>query len=1085
MSNSSKNKSNKGTDNDLLSLKKVLAKVLAIDIDDIKLSTDESCKNVNKLLETIALQLDKKNDTLIHLEHIARIGNWEHIINSNVIKCSKESFKIFGVDELYDRGDEVTVSDFFNLINKNDAAIVNQILSSAIENSRDFKLSHRLKDDESKFIEIRGSFEVDDDDNAIRIFGTVQDVTELTVTKDNLILENQELETKFSQRTRDLQRAYRNLEEDMARREQAMIKDRYISSIVENSALAIISISTKGFVKSWNKASSKMYGYHEDEITDQHITKLIPEEKLEEFEQIMDTVLDGKKIDILETKRLRKDGKIIDVILNISPVKNHLNEVVDISIIARDVTELKSLKLNEKINRTLYDTMNEGVLMVNDENTITFANDFMCSMLGYSSVELINKNVLELLDKNYDKRQIDNITESRRKGKSSKQEFQMITKKGDKIWVLASISPTYDEYGKINGSIGLHTNITDRKEMEQELNAIADISEENPNPVFRYSVADKTLLYSNSASKKTQNFFDDDKHQILKKQWVKEINEIYKNGALEKRELKVGEKTYMCTIVPIPEKEYVNMYVLDITAVKKAEEEIRRLSFVLSKTENSVIITNSNGVIQWVNEGFEKLTGYSADEVIKTNGEILRKGRKTGINSNSPYYRKLVSSKQSLSYESKNYKKSGEVFWTITTLTPILNEVDKVESIIAIDTDITEKKKAEQEMLRAKQLAEESARAKELFLANMSHEIRTPMNAIMGIVQLLRNTKINPEQVEYLNSMNFASNHLLRIINDILDLSKIESGKMSLEKIPFSLNEVINNLFNSIGYKASEKNIELIKKIHLDIPEIIVGDPVRLNQILINLISNSIKFTEKGHIKLEISLDKLTKNNASIVFEISDTGIGISEDKQDKIFSEFEQANKETTRLYGGTGLGLSIVKRLIELQHGSIKLESKEGEGTKISFTISFALNEKRPKQEIQTELKSNNLNLEHTKILLVEDNKLNQMVASKFLEEINGKVTIANNGQECVDILDHEHYDLVLMDIQMPQMDGYTATKYIRTKLKGESKKVPILAMTAHAIGGEKEKCINVGMNDYITKPLDRAALKQKIYNLLNPKS
>ena len=405
----------------------------------------------------------------------------------------------------------------------------------------------------------------------------------------------------------------------------------------------------------------------------------------------------------------------------------------------------------------------------------------------------------------------------------------------------------------------------------------------------------------------------------------------------------------------------------------------------------------------------------------------------------------------------------------------------EVESVVVIESDITTQKKAEQEILYAKRMAEESSRAKELFLANMSHEIRTPMNAIMGIVQLLQDMDLNQEQRQYLHSLQFAGETLLYIINDILDLSKIASGKMNIEKIGFNLNALVDDLVHAMEPKAKEKNILLISEVQKNIPANLIGDPVRLNQILTNLVGNALKFTEKGQIKLDVKEKGKADGKTTLIFEVEDTGIGIAKEKQELIFAPFEQAQKETSRKYGGTGLGLSIVKRLVELQGGTVSLVSEPGKGSKFSIELSFPISEKVIVDQKKDIAPVQTSDLTGKEILLVEDNVLNQMVAEKFLKSLGLKIEIANNGAEAVKMLRQNHFNLVLMDIQMPEMDGYEATRYIRHNFEDEKKDIPILAMTAHAFQDEEAKCRQAGMDDYISKPLNRNVLIDKVRHLL----
>jgi len=388
-------------------------------------------------------------------------------------------------------------------------------------------------------------------------------------------------------------------------------------------------------------------------------------------------------------------------------------------------------------------------------------------------------------------------------------------------------------------------------------------------------------------------------------------------------------------------------------------------------------------------------------------------------------------------------------------------------------------KKGNEALQIAKERAEQSERYEQQFLANMSHEIRTPMNAVMGMTNLLINKNPREDQLNYLDGIKKSSDNLLYIINDILDLSKIESGKIELEQIDFSLYDVINQVKQTLNHKAEEKGLFLITEIDSRIPDVVIGDPVRLNQILINLAGNAIKFTEKGSVSIDVRCqvsdvrgvksEQLTVNNTSALkFSIVDTGIGIPKDKLQTVFESFKQAHSSDTRKYGGTGLGLSISKQFVELMGGTISLESEEGSGTTFSFVVNLAEGsaEKIKAQKSPEQIDGSILN--GLKILLSDDNEYNRTVARDSLMSI-ADVTIkeAVNGKEVIELLKKEEFDVVLMDVQMPIMDGYEAAQYIREHLDSPNNKVPVIALTASVIKSDLDKCREAGMNDYVPKP------------------
>lgn len=530
-------------------------------------------------------------------------------------------------------------------------------------------------------------------------------------------------------------------------------------------------------------------------------------------------------------------------------------------------------------------------------------------------------------------------------------------------------------------------------------------------------------------------------------------------------------------------------------------ENARLLEATVVNANDGVVITNAdleNGPeIIYVNDAITEISGYMADELIGKTPHIFQ-GENTDRETLDVLKANLKAGK-SFKGELLNYTKNGELYWLDISIMPIVDAQGEITHFTAIERDITERKAVENQMqayaktlermreeaVEAQERAEASNRAKSEFLANMSHELRTPMNGIIGMTELLLDSALDNEQRENAETLRGSGESLLSILNDILDISKIEAGELSLEKVPFDMAITIQQVMQLYFPITTEKGIDLCAQNIDQLPDVVMGDPGRIQQVLSNLVSNAIKFTEKGSITIGIET-RFKGQNPEIYFTVKDTGIGIAEDKLNDIFEKFTQADTSVTRKFGGTGLGLAITQQLVGLMNGEIGVHSCLGNGSTFWFTAPLivaaedtqAVNifeETRSQDQIKPP--------SDIKILSVDDHPVNQIFICKVLKKLGfSNVDLAQNGKEALEHIDSKAYDIVLMDCQMPEIDGYQATQIIREKEQGTAMHLPIIALTANAMVGDREKCLKAGMDDYLSKPIKPDQLMRLITKLTN---
>ena len=533
----------------------------------------------------------------------------------------------------------------------------------------------------------------------------------------------------------------------------------------------------------------------------------------------------------------------------------------------------------------------------------------------------------------------------------------------------------------------------------------------------------------------------------------------------------------------------------DVTERKQTEERLRLLESVVVNATEGVIITDCKldepgPRILYVNESFTRVTGYSREEVEGRSPRLLQ-GALTDKRPLGTLRAAMMLGKP-VQVELLNYRKDGTPFWNEMDIVPIADGKGAYSHCIALQRDVTERKRIENEIQRyARELkqknqalvaalaaAKESTELKSRFLANMSHEIRTPMNGIVGMIGLLLTTMLSIEQQEYAEAVQQSASSLLVVINDILDLSRIEAGRLELDCVSFDLKAMVEEAISLLAILARTKGLTLSRDLASDLPRSLFGDPVRIRQVITNLVGNAVKFTEEGGVSVSVQLIGQSPSGISIRVAVTDTGIGIPQEQCARLFHRFSQTDNSSTRKHGGSGLGLAISRQLVSLMGGEMDFETEAGKGSTFWFTLSLRTTVEQPVEL----LKALPANREKpgpqtaTRVLIAEDNEINQRIALRILEKSGFAADAVANGRLALEAVQRRHYDLVLMDVQMPEMDGFEATAAIRN-LAGVKREIPIIAMTANAMAGDRERCIAAGMDDYISKPVSMLELRSAL--------
>ena len=490
--------------------------------------------------------------------------------------------------------------------------------------------------------------------------------------------------------------------------------------------------------------------------------------------------------------------------------------------------------------------------------------------------------------------------------------------------------------------------------------------------------------------------------------------------------------------------------------------EAKTLSEVASRTANMVVITDADGRIEWVNAAFTRLTGYARDEVVGERPGALLQGPDTDP-ATVAMMRERIRNREGFATEVVNYTKSGERYVNQVDVRPVFDDAGRLTNFIAVQSDVTIDRDRADLLRQAKEDAETIAEEKGQFLASMSHEIRTPLNAVIGLTELLLATDLSDQQRQYAQVANNSGSLLLSTVNDILTYSAAEAGRVELDETPFSLRKTVQRVTDLLRTQADDKGIALDVDVDRDVPDDLVGDPTRFQQVLVNLVGNAVKFTERGGVHLRIGADDVTAGRCGLEVVVADTGIGIPNERLERLFQPFTQVDASTTRRYGGTGLGLAIVHRIVELMDGSIDVTSELGAGSRFRVRVPFAVDATaRVPEPGATETGG----AARLRVLVAEDDAVNQLVATHMLDRLGHDVTVVDNGRDAIEAALTCEYDVILLDVQMPVLDGLAAVSSIRLSLDPDDQPF-VVALTANALDGDRERYLAAGMDDYLPKP------------------
>ena len=756
-------------------------------------------------------------------------------------------------------------------------------------------------------------------------------------------------------------------------------------------------------------------------------------------------------------------------------------------------------KITEKGNSYLNAIRNagDGIIITDINGNVVFINYTAEKLTGWNEKEAQGKHICEVLKTINKKTREDYVIPVKDVLKELvvtglKKNTALISRDGEEKYISASISPVIEKENTVCGVIIVFREITKLVEVEEQVEKLSTIIEQSTALVLLLNLSG-TITYSNNRSREIlgykrqeleqENIYDLSKRKILKNEII-DIFELAAKGEAWIGEVfaekKNGEYCWLyIRAFPIKEEneeiKAVSFIITDVSKVKKTEHNLR---LITDNMLDLICMTDMEGNIKYLSPSNIKILGINIEERI--NQSIFSFIYHEDVKKVRDLFSEILNSSGEFKKEIRIVKKDGSFMCTEMLGNKLYDDFGNICGVILVGRDIEKRKMAEDELMTAKEVAEEANRAKSEFIANMSHEIRTPLNGIIGMTKLTVLTDLTKEQKENFEIIKTCADSLLEIINNVLDFSKIEAGKMKMDNIEFDFKDMMSKVMKIHYYSAYNKGLTIKSAVSSSIPKTLIGDENKLQQVLNNLIGNGLKFTEKGGVFIRVWEDILPDAKIRLNFSIIDTGIGISEEEMKHLFKSFSQADGSITRRYGGTGLGLVISKHLIEIMGGTISLVSNKEVGSTFHFSVEFNCIQEQLSSE--GEDKSANIDTKETlSILVADDDEANRKILKSLLEEKGYMVSIANDGAEVLELLEKNDYDVVLMDIMMSGLDGIQTTKRIREMEGGTRKHIPIIAVTACALEDDKIRFLSSGMDAYVSKPIEFEKLFSIIRDLV----